>query len=362
MNKTLRYILLLPFSLIYGIITGMRNWLYDIGILMPHKKNIPLLTIGNLTVGGTGKTPHVEFIVSKLTSSYKIAVLSRGYKRKTEGFLLADNQSDSKEIGDEPMQIYQKFSNVPVAVCEDRSEGIDRLVEKHKDIDLIILDDAFQHRKISAGLSVLLTDYNRLHTRDSLLPGGNLRESKSGSKRADIIIVTKCPPQIKPIEMRLIQHEVSPDIFHEVYFSTYKYEDPYPLFSQDPENLFAFKSAQKKNTGILLLTGIASPKMIISHIEKYASHIEQLNFDDHHEFSKQELLSVAKKFDKMTDKEKVILVTEKDAARLIKNKEIPDQLKYHIFVLPIRVKILNNKESSLIKKITHYVAENSGNS
>ena len=361
MKKTIRYLLFLPFSMLYGIITGIRNWLYDIGALSTEEKGTAIISVGNLTVGGTGKTPHVEFIISELQSLFRVAMLSRGYKRKTKGFLLANSHSDSLQIGDEPFQIYQKFPNIPVAVCENRSKGIDLLIEHYPNLDAIILDDAFQHRKIRSGLSILLTDYNRLHTRDSLLPGGNLRESARGSKRADIIIVTKCPHDMKPIDMRIIQHEVRPTIYHPVFFSSYVYDEPLPLFIRYADEHWLFRKIKKKNASVLLVTGIVSPHMINTFLAEYTSDIRSLHFGDHHEFTKKDINLIEKTYYEIKNQEKLILVTEKDAARLIKNKAVPNSLKYHIFVLPIRVNILNNKETALIKKITDYVAENSGN-
>ncbi|MDD4489644.1 MAG: tetraacyldisaccharide 4'-kinase [Paludibacter sp.] len=361
MKKTLRYLLFLPFSILYGIFTGIRNWLYDIGALSSVEKDTAIISVGNLTVGGTGKTPHVEFIISELQSLFRVAMLSRGYKRDTKGFVLADKNTDANLIGDEPFQIYQKFSNIPVAVCENRSIGIDKLMNLYHNLDAIILDDAFQHRKIRSGLSILLTDYKRLHTRDSLLPGGNLRESVRGSKRADIIIVTKCPVNIKPIDMRVIEHEVRPSIYHQVFFSTYIYDEPLPLFIRYADEHWLFRKIKKRNASILLVTGIVSPQMINNFLAEYSNDINSLHFSDHHDFSKKDLVLIEKKFNEIQNPEKIILVTEKDAARLIKNKAVPNSLKYNIFVLPIRVKILNNKETALIKKITDYVAENSGN-
>lgn len=357
----MRYILLLPFSILYGIGTSIRNWLYDKGFISIEEKPVALISVGNITVGGTGKTPHAEFILTELQSLFRVALLSRGYKRKTKGFILADTHSDAHQIGDEPLQIFRKFRNIPVAVCENRSEGIDKLIQLFPKLDAIILDDAFQHRRIRAGFSVLLTDYNRLHTRDHILPGGNLREYARGSKRADVIIVTKCPIDIKPIDMRVIEHEVSPDLFHEVYFSSYVYDEPLALFIKQADEHWLFSKIKKRAAGILLITGIVSPRMIHEHLSQYTSDIKCINFNDHHDFTKKDLLLIEKRFNEMNNPEKLILVTEKDAARLLRNKNIPDSLKYHIFVLPIRVKILNNKETSLIKKLTDYVGENSGN-
>lgn len=361
MKKTIRYLLFFPFSMLYGIVTGIRNWLYDIGAISTEEKGTAIISVGNLTVGGTGKTPHVEFILSELQSLFRVAMLSRGYKRKTKGFILADAYSDFRQIGDEPFQIFNKFNQIPVAVCENRGAGIDRLLALYPKLDAIILDDAFQHRKIRAGLSILLTDYNRPHSRDSLLPGGNLRESARASQRADVIIVTKCPPDIKPIDMRIIEHEIKPSIYHPVFFSTYVYDEPLPLFIKHADKQWLFKRIKKKNASVLLVTGIVSPKMINVFLEEYSNDIRNLDFKDHHEFTKKDMMLIEKKFNEIQNPEKLILVTEKDAARLIKNKIVPCSLKHHIFMLPVRVQILNNKETILIKKITDYVAENSGN-
>lgn len=361
MKRSARYFLLFPFSIIFGIISGLRNWLFDVGILPSKEKNTALITVGNLTVGGTGKTPHVEFIISELNSLFRVAVLSRGYKRKTKGFILADRNSDAQQIGDEPFQIYLKFKNVPVAVSENRNIGVDKLLDVHQNLDAIILDDAFQHRKIRAGLSILLTDYNNLHTRDSLLPGGNLRESARGSRRANIIIVTKCPPHIKPIDMRVIEHEIKPSIYHSIYFSSYTYDEPLPLFIRYADKHWTFKNIKKKKASILLVTGIANPKMIKSHLKEYTDDLQSIQFKDHHDFTKKDITQIENLFFKIENPEKLILVTEKDGARLIKNKLLPNSLKYYIFVLPIRVNILNDKETSFIKQITDYVTEDSRN-
>ncbi|GAB1416466.1 tetraacyldisaccharide 4'-kinase [Paludibacter sp.] len=325
------------------------------------EKSTAVISIGNITVGGTGKTPHTEYLLSELQSLFRIAVLSRGYKRKTRGFILADEKSNATTIGDEPFQIYQKFPGILVAVCENRSKGIDKLLSIHPNLDLIILDDAFQHRRVKAGLSILLTDYRKIHTRDSILPGGNLRESAKGSKRSDIIIVTKCPSNIKPIDMRIIEHEVQPTLFHQVYFSAYQYDEPLPLFIKYASTHWLFNKIKQRSASILLVTGIVAPQMIYTFLSDYSDDIKTMNFRDHHAFSKKDFMIIEKTFYDISNPEKLILVTEKDAARLISNPELPKSLKYHIFVLPIRVNILNNKETAFFKKITDYVAENTGN-
>lgn len=361
MNNQVRYILLLPVSILYGITVIIRNWLYNTGLLPSAEKAIPTISIGNITIGGTGKTPHAEFLITELRSLYHIGFLSRGYKRLTKGFVLARQNADARKIGDEPYQIYQKFAPIPVAVCENRSRGIDLLQQHHPELELILLDDAFQHRRLRPGFSILLTDYHRLHTRDHLLPGGNLREPTWGSKRADIIIVTKCPQYLSPIEMRVIELEVRPSFYHEVYFSTFVYDEPFPVFIDEIEDYPTFSEIRKNKAGILLVTGIVTPQLIVEYLRGYTPNIYPLQFADHHDFTTTDFDEIEAKFNSLPQSEKMIIVTEKDAARLIKNKAFPKTLKNHIFALPVRVKILNHKEGSLIKKITDYVEENSGN-
>ncbi len=361
MKKTARYYFLLPLSILYGIIVRCRNWLYDVGICPSKEKDTAMLTVGNLTVGGTGKTPHVEYLISHLHEKFNIAVLSRGYKRKTKGYVLADVNSDARQIGDEPFQIHQKFEALPVAVSENRNQGVDKLLEKYKKLDAVILDDAFQHRRINPGLSILLTDYKRLHTRDSMLPGGNLREPAKGSRRADIIIVTKCPPDITPIEMRTIELEVRPSIYHPVYFSSYVYGQLQALFPDEVEKTYTSEKVKKEEASVLLVTGIVNPQMLKEYISGFSDDIHSLEYKDHHNFSKKDLERINKRFNELENADKLIITTEKDAARLIDNKLLPDSLKKYIFVVPISVKILNEKEQLLINKISDYVTENSRN-
>lgn len=362
MKNKLRYILLLPLSLLYGLIISIRNWLYDIEVFKSEKTTVPIIRIGNLRVGGTGKTPHAEFIISRLRDQYHVGLLSRGYRRLTKGFILADENTAAWQIGDEPFQVFLKFKTVPVASCEDRVEGVKKLLKVHPTLDLIILDDALQHRRIHGGLSILLTEFRHLFTRDSMLPGGNLREPKSGSKRTDIIIVTKCPDDIKPIDLRLIEHEINPEVYQSLFYSRYDYQEPVPLFSELIEKTWKFADIKTNKATILLVTGIANPTLIINYLEQYTGDIHKMNFDDHHDFSKKDISRIEQRFNSIDHPEKLIIITEKDAARLIHNKYVSDILKKHIFVLSIQVNILNNEENTLIKKITDYVAENTGNS
>ncbi len=361
MTNTLRYLLLSPISALYGLVMSVRNVLYNKAILPSREHPLAIISLGNLTVGGTGKTPHTEFILSELHSLFRIAVLSRGYKRKTKGFVLAGPDTDYRQIGDEPSQMAMRFPEVPVAVCENRNKGIEILRSRFPKLDAILLDDAFQHRSVRAGLSILLTDYQRLYTRDNLLPGGNLRESKAGSKRADIILITKCPPGLRPIDMRLLQHEINPEIHQQLFFSSFSYDEPFPLRITRDEQMVYYQDMKQKKMTSLLLTGIVNPELLREHLSQYCNEIVGLHFPDHHDFTKKDALLIEKKFGNIKNPEKVILTTSKDAARLINNKYLSDKLKNNIFVIPVRIKILDNKETAFIHKITDYVTENSGN-
>jgi len=357
-----KHIILLPFSLLYRIVTGVRNWLFNNELIKSRSFNIPVISIGNLAVGGTGKTPHTEFVLSALQDQWKSAMLSRGYKRKTRGFYLADEKASSRTLGDEPFQIFQKFPRVAVAVDEKRVHGVAKLQELVPDLQLVVLDDAFQHRYIQAGFSILLTDFSNLYTRDSLLPYGRLRESRAGSKRADLIVVTKCPVDLPPIDMRLIEMELNPQTNQSVFFSSYVYDELRPVFPQaEPEN-WTVDRLKQSQAGVLLVAGIVSPGQIVDYLADYTQTIKTLFFADHHAFQSKDFGLISKTFEAIPTSDKILLVTEKDAARLQSNPNFPDELKSRTFALPIRVKILHNQEPLFIQKIKNYVVENSRNS
>lgn len=362
MKKNAKHIILYPLSLLYGLATGLRNWLFDIDILPSTTFHIPIISVGNLAVGGTGKTPHTEFIIAKLQKELKIAILSRGYKRETKGFILADEKSSSIQIGDEPYQIHQKFPGVTVAVDEKRVNGTNKLLSLVPDLQLIVLDDAFQHRYIQAGLSILLTDYSNLYTRDCLLPAGNLREWNAGSKRANIIVVTKCPTDIHPIDMRLIELELKPENNQLLFFSNYVYDQIQPIFKDISTENWTLERVKELNASILLVAGIVSPEPILHFLSGYSTKVESLFFDDHHAFQAKDFILIDEMLNAELSSDKIIVVTEKDAARLLSNPNYPEALKSKTFALPIRVEILNKQETSFIDKIQNYVTENSRNS
>ncbi|MEI6751612.1 MAG: tetraacyldisaccharide 4'-kinase [Paludibacter sp.] len=361
MKNIIKYIVLFPVSILYGIVTGIRNWMFDQGILRTTTFDIPIISVGNLAVGGTGKTPHTELIISILQKEWKIAMLSRGYKRETSDFYFADEKTNARKIGDEPYQIHKKFPDISVAVHEKRVPGVKKLLEIVPKLQLIVLDDAFQHRYIHAGLSILLTDYSNMYSRDLVMPAGNLREWRSGSRRADIIIVTKCPTNFKPIEMRLIECELKPENGQSLYFSNYIYDEIVPVFpDSEPEN-WSLSTIKETKAGVLLVAGIVSPEPIIEQIRKYSNNVSSLFFDDHHVFQSKDYNMIMSKFEAFKSGEKILLVTEKDASRMVSDKKFPEFLKSRTFALPIRVEILNNQESLFIQKIKNYVVENSRN-
>lgn len=264
---------LLPLSWLYGIGVGFRNKLFELGVLKQHSYDLPIISVGNITVGGSGKTPHVEYLIRLLQGHVNIAVLSRGYKRKTHGYILADENSTMKDIGDEPFQMKKKFSGINVAVDHKRTRGIENIIHDRKDTDVILLDDAFQHRYVKPGINILLVDYHRLIIYDKLLPAGRLREPLSGKNRADIVIITKCPKDLKPMEFRVLTKSMDLYPYQSLFFSTIDYDTLYPLFNKDGNKI---TKQQLKHTNVLLVSGIASPKQIIVDMKQHVASMTPL--------------------------------------------------------------------------------------
>lgn len=348
-------LVLLPLSWVYGLAMWWRNMFYDKGIFKSQSFDIPVIVVGNLAVGGTGKTPHIEYIIEQLSTEFKVAVLSRGYKRKTKGFVLAQENCSAQSIGDEPYQIFRKFDNIVVAVDENRVRGIKRLMQQHPDVDCILLDDAFQHRAVQAGFNILLTEHNNLYNKDALMPAGQLREAKSGALRADVIVVTKCPVDLKPIDARIIEGELRPAAYQKLHFSTYAYGTLYPLFEAEAQQ------ALEAGSSLYLVAGIANPKPAYDHLlEKY--DIAATNFySDHYNFSTKDYENISKAFSKIESDRKFIVTTEKDASRIVSDKSFPQSLKPYVYVLPIKVEFMLDSEDKLIKKIYNYVRKNQRN-
>jgi tetraacyldisaccharide 4'-kinase len=350
---------LLPFSWIYGLVVWLRNQLFDIGVLKSKAYDIPIISVGNITVGGSGKTPHVEYLVRLLKKHAKVAVLSRGYKRKSKGFVLADDSSDATDIGDEPYQMKRKFPDIYVAVDKNRRNGIEKLTDNSiaNNTDVIILDDAFQHRFVKPGINILLVDYHRLIIYDKLLPAGRLRESKDGKVRADIVIVTKCPTELKPMDYRVLTKAMNLYPYQSLLFSTLQYGDLQPMFGGEPRQLSTLKSDEN----VLLLTGIASPKQMILDLQPYTKNITSLSFGDHHRFTHKDYERINNTFESMPSP-KVLVTTEKDAARIIGGEGLSENVRRNMYVLPIEIKFMLEQEELFNQKIISYVQKNSRNS
>ncbi len=351
--ETLLRILLLPFSLVYGFITRVRNFLYDSHFLNPTAfDNIKTICIGNLCAGGAGKTPHTEYILKLLGSEYKTAALSRGYGRKTTGYYEVQENSIPENCGDEPLQIKRKFTETFVAVNENRVKGVKKIKEQNKNVDVIVLDDAFQHRQIKCGLTILLTEFDNPYYEDSMLPAGRLRESPRGYLRADMIVVTKTPEYATAIDLKRVMKEINPRPYQNMFFSYLKYGALYNLLDKTdtinaPQKLFRYK--------VLLLTGIANPSSIITYVKEYAEAVIHKKYPDHHNFTPAEIREIMNAFNEIEGDHKLIITTEKDAMRL---SSYTQQLKdLPIFVLPIEVDF-KNKAEEFNEKIVSYVRSN----
>lgn len=345
-------LLLLPFSLIYGIAITLRKKLYDWGLMSSVKFELPVICVGNLAVGGSGKTPTTEYLVRLLTT-YKIAILSRGYGRKTNGFILADDKATAESIGDEPLQYYQKFDGVTVAVCEDRVKGIEKLKENH---DLIILDDAYQHRRVKAGLNILLFEFRKLGTSQFLLPAGNLRDVFSSRKRADVLLVTKSPVPLLHVAQQASVNELQPNQAQKVLHSYLKYGDLKHLYLPENRSLASIKGFE-----IFLLTGIANPDPLIEELEKYTKKIRHEKFPDHYAFKTADIKKFKTAFESGNQKEKIIITTEKDSKRL-KAAGFKDLLvNLPVYFLPIEVELFEEDKITFDELILNYVKSNRRN-
>ncbi len=364
MLKYLRW-LLLPFSLLYGLVVMLRNWCYDAGLFKSGKFKLPVICVGNLDVGGAGKSPMTEYMVRLLKSKYKLATLSRGYGRQTKGFLIANRNSEqlqvtasvtentatfnnAAQLGDEPAQFAQKFPDVTVAVCEERVVGIEQLQTNH---ELIILDDAYQHRAVEPGFSVLLFDYNRLNEPHLLLPAGNLREPFVGRYRADVFVVSKCPDTLSVEQEQKIITRLKPLTYQQVFFTNINYL-PLQRFNGGGVDLMP-----DEDTSVFLLTGIANAQSLLKHLGKYTTHIVHHNYPDHHQFSLKNITKLAREFNNCTAAKKVIITTEKDAQRLHEPELLPLIKSLPVMIQPIGIGFFNQGEAQFNKTIFDYVRQ-----
>jgi len=334
--------LLFPFAVLYGFVTSVRNYLYDKGIFKSHTFDIPIIVVGNLSVGGTGKTPQIEYLIRLLSGQYKLATLSRGYKRKSKGFVLADADSNAAVLGDEPYQFYKKFPEIQVAVDANRVNGITQLLSQKVKPEVILLDDAFQHRKVKAGFYIMLTAYDDLYCDDLILPAGNLRESRAGVERADVVIVTKCPPQLTLMQQKEIKTRLRLNPRQQLFFTFIAYDGF--VYSEEKR----ISNEELATVDKLLLAGIAKPESFFAYLQ--AAQNATMVFPDHHDFTQQDLEKIK---EKATNK--IIITTEKDYVRL-KGKLPKEQL----FYLPIKTSFLSNQED-FDKTILDYVGTSTRN-
>lgn len=350
---------LYPLSWIYGLGVDLRNWLFHIGVLKSKSYPVPVICVGNITAGGTGKTPHIEYLVELLKDRYSIAVLSRGYKRKTKGFVLADDRVSAADIGDEPFQIKNKYPDVTVAVDENRCEGIERLLAMgHNRPDVILLDDAYQHLYVKAGLNILLVNNNRIITEDALLPAGLLREPVAGRLRAHVVVLTKCPADMSPIDYRIRSRQMNLFPYQQLFFSTFRYKDMYCLSDKDKKmSIYGIKAGDS----VLLLSGVADNSQLAKVFGKTKANVKTLFYPDHHGYAREDLSRIEKEFDQLPSGNRYVVTTEKDTSKLVMFKDWVSRFGGNVYVLPVQVEFLLNNKEKFDKYILDYVGENKRN-
>lgn len=356
-NNIISNFILLPLSKLYGFGVGVRNIMFKWHILKQRKFDVPVIVVGNIAAGGTGKTPHTEYIINLLKYNYHIGVISRGYKRNTKGFVLATSRSTPLDLGDEPYQIFQKFGReVSVAVCENRCDGIDELLRIDPQINLIVLDDAFQHRYVKPTISIVLTEFYRPIFMDKLLPLGRLRESPKAIYRADFVVITKCPERIKPLEYRIFDNKLELYPYQKLFFSRYRYPALKPVF---PEQTTKTPTLQwmSQDDAVLVVSGIANPKPLVKMLKRNPPRIKIKVFPDHHNFTRKDLQEIERRYNEMDGEDKIILTTEKDAVRLANNPYFPQRLKSVIFYQPIAVEFDSARPDNFDYELKKFISE-----
>lgn len=338
-------ILLLPLALLYGLGVGLRNLFYRIGVLRSVRFDLPVVSVGNLSVGGAGKSPHIEYLIRWLDQYIEVAVLSRGYGRNTTGYRPVTLIDTAEMVGDEPLQFKRKFPDVPIAVGESRALGVPELVKRNPETQCVLLDDAFQHLAVTPALNILLTEYSRPFTRDWLLPAGRLREGRYNYRRADIIVVTKCPPELTLQQRHKLLMEIDPYPRQKVFFSRYHYGVPYHLLH--PEQ----RRPLDLDTDVLLVSAIANTDYLLKHLESSVKSAQTMEFEDHHYFKEDELHDLLRRFERMTGREKIILTTEKDAMRLELHQAFFWQNQLPVYVLPVEVEFCDNDEADFKEEV-----------
>ncbi len=340
--------LLLPFSLIYAAITSLRNLLFDKGILSSVRFRVPIICVGNITVGGTGKTPCIEYLVQLTRADFNPGLISRGYRRKTKGVVMANSASDASEIGDEPFQIKQRFPAMPIVVAEKRVDGINHLLQ-NSNVNLILMDDGFQHRAVEAGVYIMMMDYNRPLWNDFTFPAGNMRESAAGRKRADIIIVSKCPPDLTEETKIQYINKLKTSASQEVYFTTIKYGKL--------ESFSHHKPLSETPERIIAVSGIANPVPYINHLKSHTNNVQELSFGDHHNFTSSDIELINRRFAE-DERNSIVVVTQKDVARLTTMDLGNFAFMQKLYILPIEMEFLFNEKTKFDKIIKHYVGKN----
>jgi tetraacyldisaccharide 4'-kinase len=344
----LRY-LTLPLALLYGVIIFIRNKFYDWGLSSSLNFTIPMISLGNLSVGGTGKSPHTEYLIELLKDKYKLATLSRGYKRATRGFVLASETTTAWEIGDEPMQFKLNYPQVEVCVCEDRIMAVPSLLQHKPDVEVILLDDAFQHRSIKPSMNILITDANHLYTKDYILPFGRLREFRNGAKRADIIIVSKCKKDISESEQKQIVSEINASENQHVFFSEIKYKTCYHLFTDEKIEI--------ANEDLLIVSGIANNDSLLTYIRTKTKNFHLLGYRDHHYFTNDDVQEMIEAYNNLPNQKRYLLTTQKDATRLLLHKKNLQEANIDVIVLPIEIAFIGEGKDKFDELILQHLLD-----
>jgi len=347
----MRDILTTPLSWIYGLGVSFRHTLFNWKILKSEEFDIPIVSVGNITVGGTGKTPHTEYLIQVLSARYNVAVLSRGYKRTSKGFQLAAVNSSFKRIGDEPKQIKLKFPHIPVAVCEKRAEGIHRLREIHPEVNLIILDDAFQHRYVEPWVNIVLMDFHCPIYEDKLLPRGRLRDRKNQIDRSQIILVTKCPKEVRPLDFMMVRKNLDLYPYQNLYFTRFESDVPQAMFPS------LVQKHLKPGDPVVALSAIANPRHFLDNLKKNYDLIHQMIFRDHYAFRMKDIYHLEDMLKSMPP-ETMVVLTEKDAVKLLNSRKISDNIKRRLYYVPISVRFVDGKEPEFQHQLEQYVREN----
>ena len=344
------------------MVISIRNLMFDYNILNSREFDMPVISVGNITVGGTGKTPHIEYLLRLLRDEFRVATLSRGYKRKSRGFRMARTESTVEQVGDEVLQMKKKFPGSAIAVDKNRVRGIGRLMKDIPELDVILLDDAYQYRYVKPGLSILLIDYNRPFSTDHLLPAGRLREHPFEKKRANIILVTKCPERLKPIERRLVVKELKLYPFQNLFFTRLKYDQPRPVFPDAAPQGMDHDRIRSLRPRLLMLSGIANPRLFKKYLRGISTRIDELQYPDHHYYSEKDVSGICDRFLQMEGEEKYLFTTEKDAMRLQKHNHIDNRVRSRMYFVPLEIDFINEDRNNFDQLILNYVRNNRRNS